>query len=118
MSRFDRLFHGDSFAIQVPVKISARRGAAGPLESWRLNGMTPLVPFLAQFCGDEMRGIKIAQRIGREIPESAHAPVDILQATVGIGIDLQPKRFFELLNGKTVSPLKIKGPSLLLCTPI
>lgn len=45
----------------------------------------------------KLRGVQIAQRIGREIAHRADAPVDVLQAAVGVLGDLQAEGFLKLL---------------------
>src|SRR5438067_1577679 len=40
----------------------------------------------------ELSGVKIAQRVGREVTEAAHAPVNILQASLDIRLRTELER--------------------------
>src|SRR5713101_1784424 len=45
----------------------------------------------------ELRGVEIAERIGGEVADASHAPVDVLKAPMGVGGRRQLKRLLEFL---------------------
>src|SRR5947209_7787727 len=45
----------------------------------------------------QLGGVEVAERIRRKIAEPAEAPVDVLQASLRVGLDLQPEELPNLL---------------------
>src|SRR5205807_1844729 len=44
----------------------------------------------------ELSGVEVAQRVGREVTEAAHAPVNVLQAALDIRLRAELERLLEL----------------------